>query len=295
MQKQIITGLGEILWDLLPDGKKPGGAPANFVYHIQQLGYESYIVSAVGEDELGHEILDWMDKKNINKDYMARSDRYPTGKVEVTLDQNGDPEYNIIEDVAWDYIPYNSKIYDLAVQTSAVCFGTLAQRNQKSKQTIHKFLQNTSKNCIKIYDINLRQNYYDEELIDHNLQLSNVLKLNAEELLTLSEMFNIAGDESELLKKLQSRYDLELIALTKGSEGSRLWTAQESSVAKPRDTRVKDTVGAGDSFTAGLVSGLLKNLSLKECHANANLLASYVCSRDGATPAIPEDILAKLN
>ena len=295
MKKQIITGLGEILWDLLPEGKKPGGAPANFVYHIQQLGYESYIVSAVGEDELGHEILDWMDKKNINKDYMARSDKYPTGKVEVTLDQNGDPEYNIIEDVAWDYIPYSSKIDNLAAKTAAVCFGTLAQRNQKSKRTIYKFLRNTSEDCIKIYDINLRQNYYDQELINYTLQLSKVLKLNAEELQTLVEMFEIEGDETESLQKIQSIYDLDLIALTKGSEGSRLWTAQESSFEEPLDTRVKDTVGAGDSFTAGLVSGLLKRLSLKECHANANILASYVCSRDGATPAIPEDILSKLN
>ncbi|MCF7885485.1 MAG: carbohydrate kinase [Candidatus Marinimicrobia bacterium] len=291
----IIAGLGEILWDIFPDNRRPGGAPANFIYHIQQLGYSGKIISAVGQDKLGNEILDWLEKKGLDESYITKSKQYSTGRVEVKLDSGGEPEYNIIENVAWDYLPYSTKIEELAPKVSAVCFGSLAQRNQQSRETIQQFLQHTANDCIKIFDINLRQNFYTKDLIIKNLKITNILKLNTDELTEIAEMFSIQGSEDKQLHQILHKYDLDLIALTKGSHGSRLFSNHESSYLKPLDTKIKDTVGAGDSFTAGLVSGLLRDLPLKQCHTNANLLASYVCSKSGATPTFPPRILSKIS
>lgn len=295
IEKTIITGLGEILWDLLPEGKQLGGAPANFVYHIQQLGFQGYMVSSVGEDRLGYEVLESLDKRGLDSKYIFRSQDYPTGQVEVELDEDGNPEYNIIENVAWDYIPYSEKLDELAHNSSAVCFGSLAQRSSQSRATIQKILQNTSAKCIRIFDVNLRQNYYSLELIEDNLALASILKLNQEELQKITDMFSINGKEKGQMRKLISRFDLDMIALTKGGQGSFLVTSQESSFLEPLDTKVKDTVGAGDSFTAGLVFSLLQGFPLEKCHQNANRLASFVCSQDGAMPSLPEKLLTQIS
>lgn len=289
-----ITGLGEILWDLLPDGKQLGGAPANFVYHAQQLGYDGQIVSAIGHDDLGDEIIQRLQNKNMDCRYITKSEKYPTGKVEVELDGEGNPEYNIIENVAWDHIPYSDQLEKLARQSDAVCFGSLAQREPQSRETIQKFIRHTSHNCIKIFDINLRQNYYNRQIIKTNIELTSVLKLNTDELNELSSMFSINGTENNILEELLEKFDLQLIALTKGSSGSKLKSQDEISYLEPLTTDIKDTVGAGDSFTAALASGLLQGLSLRNCHKNANLLASYVCAKDGATPTITDNILERL-
>jgi len=294
-EKTIITGLGEILWDLLPEGKQLGGAPANFVYHIQQLGYQSYMVSSIGEDRLGDEILNSLDKRGLSSKYISRSQDFPTGQVEVELDEDGNPEYNIIENVAWDYIPYSKKLDKLAHQSSAVCFGSLAQRSSKSRATVQKILKSTDENCIRIFDVNLRQNYYSLELIEENLALASILKLNEDELQKITDMFSIRGDEKEQMRKIISRFKLEMIALTKGGQGSFLVTSQKSSFLEPLDTKVKDTVGAGDSFTAGLVFSLLQGFSLEKCHQNANRLASFVCSQDGAMPSLPKKLLTQIS
>jgi len=294
MQQNQITGIGEILWDKLPEGKQLGGAPLNCIYHAQQLGFEGAIVSSVGKDENGKEILEKIEDKNLTTEYIKNDPRHPTSTVEVELDEKGEAKYNIIEEVAWDYLDYNQKIENLSQNSEAVCFGTLAQRNKHSRKTIQKFLKQTSNECIVILDINLRQNYYNKQIIQKSLDSANVLKLNQDELSILIKFFDLTKQEDKALQILLDEFDLIMIALTKGKEGSKLLNRRHSSTLKPLDTKIEDTVGAGDSFTAAIVNGLIRGLPLQKIHQDANLLASFVCTQKGATPRIPQNILNKI-
>ncbi len=290
----IIVGIGEILWDIFPEGKKLGGAPANFAYHAQELGARSFVVSAVGDDELGKELFEQLEYIGLSKKYIAVLKQHPTGTVTVKLDFHGNPEFTIHENVAWDYIPYSSKLEKLAKTADAVCFGTLAQRSEVSRQTLRSFLKSTTRNCLRIYDINIRQNFYSVDIIRESLLLSHCLKLNEKELPIVAEMFSLRGSEDEILKTLIREFNLKIVTLTKGEKGSKLVTADEYSILESSQVNVEDTVGAGDSFTAALAVGLLKNLPLKIIHRNANILASYVCSQKGATPFIPEELKSEI-
>jgi len=291
--KLVIVGLGEILWDLLPDGKVFGGAPANFAYHTSCLGAESYVISAVGKDKDGMEILHKLKSMGLKYDYIALDNVHPTGTVTVKLDNNGIPDFTIHTDVAWDYIPWNDSLPDLAKRSDAICFGSLAQRMEISRKTILNFILHSKKECLKIFDVNLRQSFYNKEIIEESLKISDVFKLNDDELPVISKIFDLNGSEHEILSKILNKFNLKLIALTKGSKGSVLYTKDMISTLNSPEVKVVDTVGAGDAFTAVLVMGLLKGLPLKEIHNYASEIAAFVCTKKGATPKLPVKYLTK--
>ncbi|MHC4659696.1 MAG: carbohydrate kinase family protein [Planctomycetota bacterium] len=290
-RKFITVGLGEILWDVLPDGKQLGGAPANFAYHAQALGGRGVVVSCIGDDDLGKGILSCLDEMKLDRKYVAVDGGHPTGTVTVRLDENGKPDYIIHENVAWDFIPSSSALLSLAAETDAVCFGSLCQRSEVSQKTVRSFLTATRPDCIRLFDINIRQSYYNEDVVRTMLKLSNVLKLNDEELATVAGLLGIEGSETDVLSELIQRYDLSLIALTKGPEGSRLYTGSRDSEceAAPID-KIADTVGAGDAFSAAIAIGWLRGDDLDKINAKASRVASFVCSQSGATPGLTEDL-----
>ena len=221
----IIVGMGEALWDVLPEGKKIGGAPANFAYHVSQFGFDSRVVSAVGRDELGEEILKVFNEKKL-KMQIEQVD-YPTGTVQVTLDDEGVPCYEIKEGVAWDNIPFTDELKRLALSTRAVCFGSLAQRNEVSRATINRFLDTMPDidGQLKIFDINLRQDFYSKEVLRESFHRCNVLKINDEELVTISRMFGYPGiDLQDKCWILLAKYNLKMLILTCGINGSYVFT-----------------------------------------------------------------------
>lgn len=289
-----IVGIGEILWDILPEGKKLGGAPANFSYHAKELGTNGIIVSCVGDDDLGKEIIDNLEELGLTDEYLSVNRDYPTGTVSVKLDEERKPEYTIHENVAWDFIPLKSKLIDLANTADAVGFGTLAQRSKLSRNTIRDFLNATKSNCIHVFDINLRQSYYNKEIIEDLLTITDLLRLNDEELPELAEMFDLKGKESDQLSELLGKFSLQLITLTKGERGSRLYNGKEDSRHHGYSIDVVDTVGAGDAFTAAVTLGFLKGIPLDEVNDYANKTAAFVCSKKGATPELSASLKSEI-
>ena len=291
IEKPVVIGLGEVLWDLLPGGKKFGGAPANFAYHAQALGAEAYVVSCVGDDELGDEILRQLDALGLSREYIAIDAEHPTGTVSVDLDARGKPSYVIHENVAWDFIRLRPEMIGQAQRADAVCFGSLAQRSPVSRVTIRDFVTSTRDDCLRIFDINLRQHYFNTDTIAASLEWATVLKLNDEELPVVAQRLSIQGAEKEILGTLCRRFNLDLIALTMGGEGAMLFTPEECSVQAGLPVEIADTVGAGDAFTAALAVGLMKGRDLDTINRHANRVACYVCSQPGATPPMPPELL----
>lgn len=289
MQKPLVAGVGELLWDIFPDGKKPGGAPANFAFHAGQAGCDTIIISAVGNDQSGKELLSTLNGLNLNTKYIQQNS-FPTGTVTVQRDEIGQPRYTIHENTAWDNIRLNEEIHKISDQLDAVCFGTLGQRNPISAVTIQKILNNLKPGCLKIFDINLRQHYYSFEIIEKSLKQTDILKLNDEELKVVAEMFHIAGSEKEQFQQLVSRYNLKYLVYTLGANGSFVLTPKESSFLKAPKVKVADTVGAGDSFIAVFTAGILQGESLETAHKKANVAAAFVCSQKGACPVFPSDL-----
>lgn len=296
MNKNIIVGLGEALWDMLPDGKKIGGAPANFAYHASQFGNKAYVVSAVGHDTLGDEIIDTLAKSGLNTE-IARVD-FPTGTVKVEIDSKGVPTYDICEGVAWDNIPFTPTLEELAKQTTAVCFGSLAQRFVVSHDTIHKFLaaMPCDGNVLKIFDINLRQNYYSKSIIEESLKECNVLKINDDELLIFNDIFGYGGLElQEKCRRIIYDFNLKIMIVTCGTKGSYVVSADGTFNFEPTPkVEVTDTVGAGDSFTGAFCAALLAGKSYADAHRLAVEVSAYVCTRSGAMPELPEEIINKI-
>ena len=289
-----VVGLGEILWDLLPDGKQLGGAPANFAYHAHMLGAEASVVSCVGSDALGREICSRIDSLNLDRQFVEITDRHPTGTVDVQIDAEGNPRYIIHENVAWDFIETTPDLLALAARADAVCFGSLCQRLPVSRNTIQQFLKATRPECLRVMDVNLRQSYFDAEIITQSLEAADVLRLNDQELPMLAKLLGVSGSDVELTAKLLDRFSLQLIALTRGADGSILYSFDRISRHPGFKVQIADTVGAGDAFTAALVMGLLGSYDIDKVSLIANYLASYVCTRPGATPEIPEAVLEPL-
>ena len=285
----IIVGMGEALWDVLPEGKKIGGAPANFAYHVSQFGFDSRVVSAVGNDALGDEILEVFKEKQLK--HQLQVVNYPTGTVQVTLDSAGIPLYEIKEGVAWDNIPFTDDLKRLALSTRAVCFGSLAQRNEVSRTSINRFLDTMpdGDEQLKIFDINLRQGFYTKEIIRESCQRCNVLKINDEELVAISRMFGYPGiDLQDKCWILLAKYNLKMLILTCGTNGSYVFTPGVVSFQETPRVPVADTVGAGDSFTAAFCASLLKGKSVPEAHKLAVEVSAYVCTQSGAMPELPQ-------
>lgn len=287
-----IVGIGEILWDVFPDGKKLGGAPANFAYFVKKLGLEGLIASRVGNDLPGKEILDSLVRLGLTGDYIQIDSRYPTGTVDVRVDDSGRPEYTINENTAWDFLELNDRWSKLAGEADVICFGTLAQRSLKSRRTITSFLEMSRSNTIKILDINLRQNFYSLKTIVQSLELATILKFSEEELEILRNLMGYSGEKSSIgfCRKLISRYGIKLICLTRGEGGSLL--VDESSHYDHPGYRVSviDTVGAGDAFTAAMIIKYLGSRPLEEISDSANRLGAWVCSNAGPTPVLDDKI-----
>ena len=292
----IIVGMGEALWDVLPEGKKIGGAPANFAYHVSQFGFDSRVVSAVGNDALGDEILEVFKEKQLK--HQLQVVNYPTGTVQVTLDSAGIPLYEIKEGVAWDNIPFTDDLKRLALSTRAFCFGSLAQRNEVSRTSINRFLDTMpdGDGQLKIFDINLRQGFYTKEIIRESCQRCNVLKINDEELVAISRMFGYPGiDLQDKCWILLAKYNLKMLILTCGTNGSYVFTPGVVSFQETPRVPVADTVGAGDSFTAAFCASLLKGKSVPEAHKLAVEVAAYVCAQSGAMPEVPQVLKDRLS
>lgn len=285
-----IVGFGEALWDVFPEGRKIGGAPANFAYHVAQWGLDSCAVSAIGNDELGDDIVRKFDENGLN--YRLERVDFPTGTVQVTLDDNKVPSYNIMEDVAWDNIPMTPELEALARDCRAVCFGSLAQRSAVSRATINAFIDMMPEDSLKIFDINLRQHYYTEEIICDSMKKADILKINDEEILVVAQLLDVTEkSEREICKVLLDKFDLRMVILTCGDRGSYVLTRDESSWVDTPKVSVVSTVGAGDSFTGTFIASILLGKTLRQAHEAAVKVSAYVCTCQGAMPAIPKDLL----
>lgn len=286
--KDIIVGMGEALWDCLPEGRKLGGAPANFAYHVGQFGWKTVVVSAIGNDALGDEILDRL--ADVNLEHKIVRVPYPTGTVQVTLSGEGIPAYEICENVAWDNIPWSDELEELAKRTKAVCFGSLAQRSAVSRNTILRFLGTMDADTERIYDINLRQSFYSLEVIEESLKRATILKLNDEEIEVVKALLQITGEPQDVCRQLIAKYEsLSMVIVTCGAIGSYVFTADETSWVDTPKVEVADTVGAGDSFTATFCANILKGKPIKEAHKLAVQVSAFVCTQNGAMPVLPKE------
>jgi fructokinase len=293
-QQNYIVGIGEALWDMLPEGRKIGGAPANFTYHVSQFGLDAVAVSAVGDDELGAEIRQTFEEKDLQTQLATVP--YPTGTVAVTLDAKGIPQYEICEGVAWDNIPFSPELEALARNTIAVCYGTLAQRNSVSRKTIESFIAAMPADGIKICDINLRGTFYNKEILESSMRACDILKINDEEIDEVSRLLGAEFPTQRMAAlNLMSRYAVDILILTCGINGSYIYSMDgtESFLPTPK-VKVADTVGAGDSFTGAFIAALLCGKDIKKAHALAVEVSAYVCTQNGAMPELPDEIIDKL-
>ena len=285
-----IVGIGEVLWDHFEDKDNYvlGGAPFNFAYHVNQFGLNSLVISAIGNDKLGQKLEADVKKKNVP--YMLERLNLPTGVVNVK-EVDGKPRYDILTERAWDYIPDTEQLKEIAANTKAACFGSLAQRSETSRNSIFAFLDAMPSDALRIFDINLRQKWYTEEVIKTSLQKANVLKINDDELLIIQRMFGYIDITPENTCRLIMRdYQLDMLILTCGDKGSYIFTKDEMSYLSTNDIKVVDTVGAGDSFTASFIASMLKGKTIHEAHRIAVNVSAFVCTQAGATPIIPDEL-----
>lgn len=288
-KNKYCVGLGEVLFDVFPSGSQLGGAPANFAYHAGQHGLRSIAVSALGNDAYGDEAIRQLEEKHL--DYLLPRVNYPTGTVQVELDDQGVPTYEIKTGVAWDNIPFTDAVSNVAANTCAVCWGSLAQRSAASRDTIYQFLDHTPSDCLKIFDINLRQNFYTKEIICESLKRCNILKINDEELITLGRLFGYPGlDIENKCWLILGKYNLDMLVLTCGVNGSYVFAPGCKSFHETPRVEVADTVGAGDSFTGTFCACILNGMTIAQAHKHAVEVSAYVCTQHGAMPALPESL-----
>lgn len=282
-----LVGIGEVLWDLLPRGKALGGAPTNVVCHCHALGAAATLISAVGADALGREIIAQLAQVGVPHTGIAVIADQPTGTVSVTLDGAGVPTFVIHEPAAWDYIPADEATRVLVRTAAAVCFGSLAQRAPVSRASMAALLDEVRPDALRVFDINLRQHYYSRAVMHASLQRATVLKVNDQELPVLAQMFGLTGAPRAQLEQLRRRYALDAVALTRGAHGSDLWVRGAWADHPGCAVDARDTVGAGDAFTAALILGLLRGWEPARINDAANRVAAFVCTQHGATPAMP--------
>ncbi len=289
----IVVGLGEILWDVFPDEKRPGGAPANVAFQVQQLGGQGVIVSRIGTDSSGDELVTFLESKGLQTSAIQRDPTAPTGRVTVSFNDQNQPEYVIHEGVAWDNLEFHDELSQLMQKAKAVCFGTLAQRCEKSRTSIQQAVQATSPDCLRVYDVNIRQSYYDIAWIEASLKLANIIKLNDEEVELLAPLLGLPSDFQAFSKKLIQKFDLDLVCITRGANGCLLSSQDDVVDVAGERIQVADTVGAGDAFTAGLIVSQLQGKTLKDSGHFANKIGGIVASHRGAMPEL-KDVFANL-
>jgi fructokinase len=283
--KKKVVGLGEVLWDLFPAGARLGGAPANFAYITTLMGDRGIVASRVGQDSRGVEALRRLDELGLDIDYVQTDRDHPTGTVNVDVDGNGQPRFEIAQPVAWDHLQWTPEWQRLAEATDAVCFGSLAQRSPTSRQTIQRFLRAVPSSTLKIFDVNLRQSFYSQEILAASMKLADMVKLNNDELPKIMSLSRLPHkDELSSARRLIEEYELELVSITRGGRGSLLVSSKNSSEHPGFKVQVADTVGSGDAFTAGLVHEYLHGASLDLMNEVANLVGAWVASEAGAMP-----------
>ncbi len=286
--RPVIVGLGEVLWDVFPDAAHFGGAPANFACHAASLGAEAWVASAVGTDELGDRALAALHEHRVECGALARDPRHPTGTVTVQPARGGQVHYTFAEDTAWDHLAWSTPMAALAERCDVVCFGTLAQRSPASRETIQRFLRATREPAWRVFDVNLRLQFYNAETVHTSLHMASVCKLNDDELPIVARLCGLAVSEPRrVMVELAARFSLRLVALTRGAQGSLLWFDGVFDECPATPVDVVDSVGAGDSFTAALISDLWHGAPLPAAHRHASAVAAYVCSQKGATPPLP--------
>lgn len=290
MSRYLAAGLGEVLWDILPEGRKLGGAPANYAYFMNALGARAVVISRVGRDEPGDEALRLLTEAGLDISCITRDPDHPTGTVLASLNEHGHASYTFPDDVAWDHLTLSDKAVQLAADMNAVCFGTLAQRSQQSRRAVHDYLRAVPKECLKVFDVNLRGDFYGPGRITSSLELASVLKVSDEELPVLARLFSLGGTDAEQLEALRNRFDLTAVVLTRGEKGSMLLAGEHLSDMPGRAVRVADTIGAGDSFTAAVSMGLLAGWEAERVNRHAAEVAAYVCSCSGAMPPVPKEL-----
>jgi fructokinase len=288
--RYTITALGEVLWDVFPEGPRFGGAPANVACHAAALGADASLVSCVGKDELGEQALESLRRHDVSTQCIAVSPKHPTGRVQVELDAAGKPTFTIGQDVAWDHLEWSEATERLAARSDAVCFGTLGQREGDSRRVIQRFLATAPAKVFRVLDINLRPPFTAEPVIRQSLESANVLKLSDDELPLVAAACDVAGSEAEIIAALAVRYELRVIALTRGQRGATLICGPDRSDCDGVAVDVRDTVGAGDAFTAAMILSLLRGDPLDAMNQRACRVAAYVCSQSGATPPLPAEL-----
>jgi fructokinase len=284
-RKFTVVGLGELLWDLLPSGKQLGGAPANFAYITNLLGDAGIPASRVGEDDLGNEAINRLCGLQVNSAFVQRDPLHPTGTVKVELDAAGQARFEIMQPVAWDFLEWTNEWNPLASQCDALCFGSLAQRSPQSHATILHFVRATRSEAIRVFDVNLRQDFYSKEVITESMKLASIVKLNHEELPRIMRLLELENATvRDAARTLLSSFGLKLVCITRGDAGSLLMSRAEYSEHSGFKVKVADTVGAGDAFTATLVHGYLRQQSLAQINETANLVGAWVASQSGGMP-----------
>ncbi|QDV48552.1 carbohydrate kinase family protein [Gimesia fumaroli] len=283
----LVIGLGELLWDCFGDERRPGGAPANVAFQANQLGCQGTVVTRVGQDELGTELLDFLKQQQLSTEYVQIDTTFPTGTVTVEFSDANDPQYTIHEQVAWDHLEFNDKLAELMKQAQAVCFGTLAQREADSRESIHECLAATSSDCLVVYDINLRQKYYDRDWIERSLSAAKIVKLNQDEVQVLSELLAISAEDLQIFAQhLQQVYGVDAVCITRGSEGCLIYADNQQYEIPGSPVEVADAVGAGDAFTAALISRRLLGWGWEQAALFANRVGGLVASQAGAMPVL---------
>lgn len=290
MKDNYVVGMGEVLWDVFGDSKRLGGAPANFAYHASRFGHEGLVVSAIGNDTDGDDIVAELDRKRLTH-HLERVD-FHTGTVDVDLSDVNNPVYTINTDVSWSRIPFTEELAQIAANTKAVCFGSLSQWGHVTRETIGRFLDATPDRCLKVFDVNLRQSFYTKQILENSFRRCNILKLNIDELQTVGRLFGIeAWDRQRTSRDVMAFSGCRTLIVTMGAEGSEIYWEGGRSLLETPAVKVKSTVGAGDAFTGAFVGSLLQGASIPEAHGVAVHVAAYVCTREGAMPPIPEGIL----
>jgi fructokinase len=282
----LIVAVGEVLWDVFPDGARLGGAPANFAVHCAALGARAALVSCVGDDPLGQDAVLGVAKHKVDNQRIYVDKAHPTGKVKVTL-VNGQPSYQIVEEVAWDHILWCDELEALAKTANAICFGTLAQRAKNSRETIQKFVAAAREDCLCVLDVNFRQHYYSADVVRQSLALANVLKLNDEEVPLIRSFVGGVEDLDTFLDDLRVRYHLQWVVLTLGQGGCRVFGSDGFLNVESEPQKVVDTVGAGDAFTAAFIGHLLLGAHIETCAKQANAVGGFVVTQEGAMPSLP--------